>query len=511
MTAIQELVTRSLSGETTEEFLDRVAQQGESIVSRITDGEFENDDFSVGMEMEVYAVTTETHKLRHLSEEVFESGATKELGLHNAEINTDPDVLDEAGLARQAESIEQDFERACKAVRAEGGHLVLDAMWTTPPEEGSERYLCDVALTDGVTIARNMRPDPRYVALDNQALAYAGGELEFSVPGVSRTFPTILFESLATSIQPHLQIPNTEAFPAYYNVAIRTLGPVLALGTNSPFLPPDLYTDVDDPYEVIDQSHHELRIAVFEQSMNQTPNPKVCVPADIHSPEDAIGHVLEDDLYAPFLREWITDAPREGLSDAHWEYQYKRASFWRWLRCVVGGDSVSECCDERSLRIEYRPIPTQPTVRDVVGMQVLTVGLIRGLVHTAHPLAELPWEDAERAFYNAATDGLSGDLAWITADGDRTSESEIIFDDLFAQARIGLAESGVSESTIDRYLDPIERRVETGVTPSIWKKNRVREGLDSGKSFTEAITEMQAEYIERSRESEHFAEWGTLS
>ncbi len=507
MTDVAELVTRSLSGEATEEFLTRVGQQGESIIARVADGEFDNDGFSVGMEMEVYAIRTETNELTHLSERVFETGATKELGYHNAEINTAPDALDEDGLARQAESIEQDFNRASEAANAEGCELVLDAMWTTPPEEGSERYLGNVDLTDGVTIARNMRPDPRYIALDNQALAYAGGDIAFSVPGVSRTFPTILFESLATSIQPHLQIPNTEAFPDYYNAAIRTLGPVLALGTNSPFLPPDLYTDVADPHELIDQSHHELRIAVFEQSMNQSPHPKVCVPSDIQTPDDAIRHVLEDDLYAPFLREWITDTPREGIADAYWEYQYKRASFWRWLRCVVGGDSVADCCNKRSLRIEYRPIPTQPTVRDVVGMQVLTVGLIRGLVHTNHPLVELPWEDAEQAFYNAATDGLHADLAWITADGDRTSESAAIFDDLFTQARIGLVESGVSESAIDRYLGPIERRVETGVTPSIWKKNRVREAVDAGASFGEAIIEMQTEYIERSRESEHFAEW----
>jgi hypothetical protein len=351
-----------------------------------------------------------------------------------------------------------------------------------------------------------MRPDPRYIAIDNEVLGLTDGSIGFSVPGAKQSFPSILFESLATSIQPHLQIPTAEAFPTYYNTAIRTLGPVLALGTNSPFLPPDLYNAVDDPYRLVEETHHELRIAAFEQSVNESPNPKVRVPRDIEATTEVVDRVVADDCYAPFLREWLNDSERESFADQKWEFDYKRSTYWRWLRCVIGGDPVG-IGDERSLRIEYRPIPTQPTVRDVVGMQALTVGLIRGLVAADHPLTDLSWDAAEDAFYSAVEAGVDADLAWVTADGERTDDSATIYEEVFEYARHGLRESDVADADIDHYLAPIEARWQAGTTPSAWKKARVREHLDDGASLAAAIERMQRTYIEQSRSRSSFAEW----
>ena len=519
MTDPTDLARRSLGDEATAEFESRVAAQAADLRAAVDREELDNPGFAVGLEMEVYAVedtrpdgsggestTDEPGRLHALPAAVFDGAANKELGLHNAELNTDPDVFDTEGLAAQAERIREDFEAAQAAAHEHGCHLVCDAMWTHPPAGGTAPYLGAVEDRDGVTVAANMRTDPRYVAIDNEAIRGAGGAIPLDVPGVSRTFPSMLFESLATSIQPHLQIPTAEAFPAYYNAAIRTLGPVLALSTNSPFLPPDLYDSPDRPREIVDDTHHELRIAVFEQSVNQTPNRKVRVPEDVTDAAETIDNVVADDLCAPFLREWLVEGDRESFAERHWEFDYKRSTYWRWLRCVVGGDPVGDG-DERSLRIEYRPIPTQPTITDTVAMQVLTVGLVRGLVAADHPLRELPWEDARETFYAAAESGLDADLAWLTADGERTTDSAVIFEELFEYARVGLREAGVPEATADRYLEPIEARWEAGTTPSQWKKARVREGLADGRSFAAAIRSMQADYIERSRETDSFSEW----
>jgi hypothetical protein len=138
---------------------------------------------------------------------------------------------------------------------------------------------------------------------------------------------------------------------------------------------------------------------------------------------------------------------------------------------------------------------------------VLTAGLLHGLATSDHPLRELPHEAAERAFYAAVEDGLDADLAWVTADGERTGDSDVVFAELFEYARRGLAEAGVDAATRDRYLDPIEARVDHGVTPSVWKKRRVREALDDGATLEEALTEMQREYVRLSREHETFADW----
>ena len=202
-----------------------------------------------------------------------------------------------------------------------------------------------------------------------------------------------------------------------------------------------------------------------------------------------------------------TDEERDAFAEDIWEFRYKRSTYWRWLRCVIGGDAVEGAGDERSVRIEYRPLPTQPTVRDVVGLQALTIGLVRGLVARDHPLASLPWADAERSFYDAARNGLDADLAWLTADGERTDDSAVVFDEVFDVARAGLAESGFSERQADRYLDPIEARWNARTTPSAWKIEQVRAALDEGHTFEAAVGAMQRRYVERSRETESFAEW----
>ena len=520
MTDLADLVARSLAPATRETFDSRVREQTDFLYEQFETGALDNDGFAIGLEMEVYAVAgesgsggpvlpTERSRLHQIPGSIFEDtdAVSKELGLHNAEINTDPNTFDSAGLDAQSTAIEMETAKARAAAGREDCALVLDAMWTIPPDPATVEYLSATTDIDGVRLATNMRTDPRYVAIDNDLLERADGSIELSVPGVEQSFPSILVESLATSIQPHLQIPQSAAFPEYYNVAIRTMGPLVALASNSPFLPADLYTDVDDPFELTERTHHELRIAVFEQSVNVTENPKVRVPKDLDTVTDVVDRVREDDVVAPFLSEWLDTGDGTAYTDNYWEFEHKRGTYWRWVRCVIGGDPVEGAGDERSVRIEYRPLPTQPTVSDVVGLQALTAGLIRGLVAAEHPLADLPWDAAESSFYAAAQDGLDADLAWLTADGDRTTDPDEIFAEVFEYAEYGLEVQGIDERTAASYLDPIRTRWRTGTTPSRWKKARVREHLDDGAELPTAIERMQREYIRRSRETDSFAEW----
>lgn len=499
------LVERSLSAATREEFDGRVDEQAAFLRDAIDSGELDAEDFAVGLELEVYAVDDDGH-LARIPESVFEA-CNKELGLHNAELNTDPDPFTTAGIEAQAATLRSQWAGAAATAGDAGRELVLDSMWTVPPTEKSHPYLSAMDDREGVTVPRNMRPAPRYWAIDRDVARQAGGTLSFDVPGAAVEFPSILFESLATSIQPHLQIPSTEQFPAYYNAAVRTLGPVLSLATNSPFLPGDLYDEDTDPRALVADTHHELRIAAFEQSVNYTDPPKCRVPDDIETTADVVSSVVVDPPVAPFLSEWVDEGDGEEFVDNFWEYDHKRGTYWRWLRAVIGGDPVDGAGDGRSIRIEYRPLPTQPAVRDIVGFQCLVCGLVVGLVAADHPLAELDWAAAERSFYAAVEDGIDADLAWVTADGDRTSDSERIFTEVFECARRGLRERGVEPATVDRYLDPIEARWDAGMTPSAWKIEQVREALDDGATLEEALARMQAEYRRLSREHETFADW----
>jgi len=497
-------VAQSTDPEVRAEFDRRVRAQAERIRDDIRSGRLDTGEFAVGMELEAYAVDAED-RLAPIPKRAFDRGdCAKELGVHNLEVNSAATVFDAAGVAEQADRIGASVDAATEALGSEGLTPALDAMWTIPPAEGTDAYLGAVEEREGVVVATNMRHHPRYVALDDEILERSGGRITVDVPGARLSYPTILAESLATSIQPHLQIPNADAFPAYFNAALRTTGPILALASNSPFLPADCYGD--DP-EVVATTPHELRIHVFEQSINAgapRAEGKVRFPADIERATDVVDRVVEDETYAPVLDggEGDDDDYRSIIT----EYDHKRGVHWRWVRGVIGGQPVGTEPDGASLRIEYRPLPTQPTVRDTVSLQALVVGLLRGLVAADHPLTDLPWTAARDCFYDAVAAGPDADLAWVTADGERTADPETVYDEVFTFARRGLREAGLADDVIDAYLDPVERRRD-GTVPSAWKKARVREALNDGASLPEAIEAMQREYLDRAGGETVFVDW----
>jgi len=519
----RELIRKSLDESTKERFESRVESQAEFLRNEIREGCLDNSDYTIGLEIEVYCADSNGRLARFPSEIYDACGErlNKELGLHNAEINTSPEVLSEEGLESQESQVRDTLGDAAEALgeEDEGKRVVLDSMWTIPPDEGSKAYLDSVEENDGVVSAKNMRADERYEAIDNYYLKRVCEPVSISVPGADLSFSTILPESLATSIQPHHQIPQAEDLPRYYNTAMRTMGPLLALTSNSPFLPPDLYDSPDR--DLLDETYHELRVPVFEQSVNppgEYKDKKVRFPRDINRTEDMLDKVIEDRTYSPFLREWGSDDEREdegdegdeGVSeytDSFWEFEYKRGTYWRWLRAVVGGESVSEGNDEKSIRLEYRPLPTQPSVRDTVGLQALVSGMLAGMVIDNHPLPSLDWEKAHDSFYSAVENGIDADLAWVDEDGTITHDKQVIYDEIFGYTRLGLEGHGVGEEAYERYVEPLRARWEERTTPSVWKTERTRENLDDGMAFEKAVHEMQRGYMRAVDEHDTFADW----
>jgi hypothetical protein len=498
-------VARSTDPQIREAFDRRVREQADRIRADIRSGRLDTDEFAVGMELEGYAVDDEG-RLAHIPDSVFDrAGCGKELGVHNFEVNSAATVFDAAGIADQADRIAASVDAAAEALAGADLAPALDAMWTLPPAEGTDAYLGTVEERDGVVVAANMRHHPRYVALDNEILERSGGTITLDVPGATLSYRTILMESLATSIQPHLQIPDADAFPTYFNAALRTLGPVLSLSSNAPFLPADCY---DDDPSVVDATPHELRIPVFEGSINAGAprgEGKVRFPSDLERATDVVDRVVADETYAPVLAD-EADPDASAYRSTLPEYDHKRGVHWRWVRGVVGGQPVGTERDGASLRIEYRPLPTQPTVRDTVSLQVLVVGLLRGLVAADHPLTALPWDAARDCFYDAVDEGPDAELAWVTADGDRTADRGVVYDEVFAYARRGLRDAGLDDDVIDGYLDPVERRRD-GAVPSAWKKARVREELADGATLPAAIEAMQRAYLDRAGGETVFVDW----
>ncbi|MDY6774451.1 MAG: hypothetical protein SVS85_04585, partial [Candidatus Nanohaloarchaea archaeon] len=440
-------IEEALDEETHKEFDRRVREQADFLGDEARRGVLDNERFTIGLELEGYVIGSD-HHLGEIPDSLLEeSPFNPELGLHNFEINTSPTRFGPEGVREQEKEVEKRFRMTRDSLGGKGLEPVLDAMWTLQRGESSV-FLSEHEEMDGHIFPENMREVTRYHAIDNALRGVVGGEIEFEVPGASHVFPSILFESMATSIQPHLQIPDAEDFPEYHNAAVRTMAPVLALSTNSPFLPPDLYNDMEDPRQLVEDTFHELRIPIFEQAVNTGEGyeqKKVRVPRDIGGIDEMFERVAEDRIYAPALKDEETG----DYTGKFWEWNYKRMTFWRWVRPVVGGESVKGACDEKSIRLEYRPLPTQPSLEDIVSLQVFVAGLLHGMVEHRHPVQELEWEVARDNFYSVVRNGMDAEITWIDGNGGRTSDMDSIFSDLFRYAEKGLEERGLDGDRID--------------------------------------------------------------
>ncbi|MXV63137.1 hypothetical protein GS429_13875 [Natronorubrum sp. JWXQ-INN-674] len=496
-----------------DDFRERAEQDAEVIKDAVEEGVFDNPQAIVGFEYEFYAVKDDDCTLRRVPRRLLELiGFEKELGLHNAEMTTSPQPLNAHGLAAQESEIKARLQTALKVTRSERMRLVSDALWTIPPEgEDATTYLTDsvertTTAGDGTDrsfrVATNMSDSARYHAMANTDRADVAG-MRVDAPNVALQGDTVMPESLITSIQPHYQVAHAPDLPIYFNYALRAAGPLLALGVNSPFFPPDLYDEDATPEEILADGWMEHRISVFETVLNDpsTGEGKVRFPRDLETVEEAIDRIAADDTMVPMPVE-----AGERFDDQFPHFRRKHGTYWRWVRPVFGGPTRSAA----NARIEFRPIAAQPTVRDSVAFLAAFAGVLESLTRLEHPVIELDWELARENFYGAMRDGLEADLTWITNDGKETTDSLALYEDLLAHAEDGLVNRGLTDEQAAKYLYPLRRRVRQRVTPGRWKREQVAAALDDGASLTDAIETMQCEYVrkqERTLLEGSFADW----
>ncbi|WP_226006567.1 hypothetical protein [Natrinema salinisoli] len=495
------------------DFRERAEADAEVIKDAVEEGVFDNPQAIIGLEYEFYAVKADDCTLRRVPRRLLELiGFEKELGLHNAEMTTSPQPLNAHGLTAQESEVKARLRTALNVTDSERMRLVSDALWTIPPEgEDAGTYLTDSVERTATTpegddrmirIATNMSDSARYHAMANTDQAESAG-MRIEAPHVSLQGDTVMPESLITSIQPHYQVAHAPDLPDYFNYALRIAGPLLALGVNSPFFPADLYDDDASADEILRDAWMEHRISVFETVLNDptTGEGKVRFPHDLETVDEAIDRIAGDDTIVPMPVDG-----GERFDDQFPHFSRKHGTYWRWVRPVFGGPTRSAA----NARIEFRPIPAQPTVRDSVAFLAAFAGLMESLTRLEHPVVELDWQIARENFYAAMVDGLEADMTWITNDGKETTDSLALYEDLLAHAEDGLTNRGLSEEDAAKYLYPLRRRVRQVVTPASWKHEQVREAIEDGADLEEAIATMQREYVSRQSETlleGSFADW----
>ncbi|MEF8775729.1 MAG: hypothetical protein V5A43_04395 [Haloarculaceae archaeon] len=369
-----------------EAFQERVREEADVIRTHLNRGTFDSEQVTVGLEYEFYAVDRSGKHLRRLPRSLLEClGFEKELGLHNAELSTAAHPLNEPGaeaLRREVEAILWSLEQHAAL---DGLRVVSDGMWTIGPNSNTATgYLTDATHEDGLTLAHNVSNAVRYHGFGSVDEGDTiGGVID--LPGVSLSADSAGPVSLTTSIQPHYQCRNADVLPEFFAIALRIAGPLLALGVNSPFFPPDLYDDPGpDRAVLLEESHAENRIPVYEQMMNpeQSP-PKVRFPRDVETPTEAVDRIVEDRLLLP-----AEISSGERFDDAFVHFRHKHGSYWRWVRPVFDGATEAQA----NARVEFRPLPGQPTIPDTVAFVAAVGGLLTAIFYEDHPAVDLPWE-----------------------------------------------------------------------------------------------------------------------
>lgn len=470
-------------------FNDRVREEAKFIKRELSEGTFDNSQRALGLEHEFYAVDRETTKLRRVPRSLLSSlGFERELGLHNAELNTGVQPHTAPGIEALLQDVEAKVDAIDREAAAHGLRLVSDGMWTIGPEHHeAARYLTQATHEEGLVLSINVSNAVRY-----HGFASGGREINctIDVPGVTLEPSEPGAVSLTTSIQPHFQLRRANDLPERFGAALRVAGPLLALAVNSPFFPPSLYdAPKPDRQTLLEEAHAENRISVYEQMMNPIDRSrKVRFPKDIDSPEQAVDRIVADPVLVPAA----IDAG-ERFDDEFVHFRHQHGSFWRWIRPVFDGATE----DAANARIEFRPLAAQPTLRDTGALLAAVAGLLVAVPEREHPIADLSWEAARDNFYLAADDGLEAELTWISADGDRTNDSDRLFTELLDLATDGLQLQGFDRKTAANVIAPLRGRVDRGVTPAEWKRRAVAARLDAGSDPKEAIHGMQRAYVDR--------------
>jgi hypothetical protein len=414
-----------------------------------------------------------------------------ELDRFNLELNASPTLLAGRPFAALGEELRLLLGRVADAGGRHGGRPVLIGILPT--------------LRRADLNARAMSDLPRYRALDSRLRQLRHGPFHMRIAGadpLELASDDVALEGAATSFQVHLRV-DPAAFARVYNAVQAATAPVLAVAGNSPtFLGHRLW--------------EETRIALCKQSIDDREG---------HGPRRRLARVAFGTgwlrggslglfaegvrLHRPLLPVLGDHDPLEDGDEGHAppleELRLHQGTVWRWNRAVYDPAAGGH------LRIEMRPLPSGPTVTDMLANAAFLIGLSYWLAEQDERWTRrLSFERAEHGFYRAAQYGLAAELAWPF--GDRgmpgTSTAAELVPELLPAAREGLIHVGVAAEEADRLLGVIADRATTGQTGAVWQR-RMLAALEPRLGRERALAAMLQRYLEYAATDQPVHAWPT--
>jgi len=451
------------------QFVASLMKDLEALEVMLNNGSFENAPLHIGAEQELCLID---HDLRpamknmELLEALNDPCLTTELAKFNLELNLPPLPCGGNSLGAMENDLISRLTEVNRMAHKFDSKIILTGILPT--------------ISVSHMVPETMTPNPRYKLLNDVMYGNKGASFEMHIRGIDELnihSDTVLYESCNTSFQVHLQIDANKVVEEL-NWAHAISGPILAACTNSPmFFGKRLW--------------RETRIALFHQSTdirkNQGPyreeRPRVDLGAEwlkggaIEVYRDIV--TRHRSLLTPHIDEDPFEVILKGEVPKLKALSMHNGTVYKWNRLCYG---VTD--NKPHLRVECRYLPSGPTIIDEVANSALWLGCMLGRPKELDRIDQLmEYDDATLNFFRSAREGMQAAIKWIN--GKEIPSRTLLLEELIPMARTGLAKAGYDARDIDRYLNVIEERVDTGRTGSQWI-------LDTHAGLKKEVSEDQA-------------------
>ncbi len=176
------------------------------------------------------------------------------------------------------------------------------------------------------------------------------------------------------------------------------------------------------------------------------------------------------------------------------------STIYRWNRPCYG---ISD--GKAHLRIENRILPSGPSIIDEMANASFWLGLMNGMNQEVKDVSKLmEFDSAKNNFANAAQHGLDTKFTWFK--GEKISASKLILKELLPIAENGLKSVNIASADINKYLNVIRERVESGMTGSQWMLNAYTK-LRKETTNEDTLTIITANIAENQKKNLPVSKW----